>query len=267
MRKSFPVSFGFIYQLFALLVIIIIVHAAYIAVIRPNADAILARQAAMLEEDKSQATERSIYVLIRDYEQETCFILMFWALAIMAYQSITTIRHRALLQKDLIPLSEGMRILPEDTRDLSRQIQALPHHQRNALLPRALLAALHRFSTTKNIQDAASATNAYCAAEAERLESELSMIRYIAWAIPSVGFIGTVRGIGQALGQAHKAIEGDIFDVTTSLGVAFNSTLIALLISIVLMFLLHQLQLLQERYVLDTEAYCEEKLTRHLHTQ
>jgi biopolymer transport protein ExbB/TolQ len=93
------------------------------------------------------------------------------------------------------------------------------------------------------------------------------MVRYIAWAIPSIGFIGTVRGIGDALGQAHKAIEGDIFDVTKSLGVAFNSTLIALLISIALMFLLHQLQLLQERYVLDTEAYCEENLTRHLHTQ
>jgi biopolymer transport protein ExbB/TolQ len=93
------------------------------------------------------------------------------------------------------------------------------------------------------------------------------MIRYIAWAIPSVGFIGTVRGIGQALGYAHKAIEGDIFDVTRSLGVAFNSTLIALLISIGLMFLLHQLQSLQEHYVLDTEAYCEEKLTQHLHAE
>jgi len=94
----------------------------------------------------------------------------------------------------------------------------------------------------------------------------LSMIRYIAWAIPSIGFIGTVRGIGDALGQAHQAIEGEIFGVTRSLGVAFNSTLIALLISIVLMFMLHQLQLLQERYVLETEAYCEDKLTRHLHS-
>jgi biopolymer transport protein ExbB/TolQ len=93
------------------------------------------------------------------------------------------------------------------------------------------------------------------------------MVRYIAWAIPSIGFIGTVRGIGQALGQAHKAVEGDIFGVTQSLGVAFNSTLIALLISIVLMFLLYQLQLLQERYVLDTESYCEEKLTRQLYTR
>jgi hypothetical protein len=215
MKKNFPVSIEFIYQIFSLIVIIIIVHAAYVAVIRPNADAILARQAAMIEEDKAQATERSVFVLIRDYEQETCFILMFWALAIMAFKGLMTIRHRTLLHQDLIPLAEGMRILPEDTRDLSRQIQALPHHQRSALLPRALLAALHRFNTTKNIQDAASATNAYCTAEAERLESELSMIRYIAWAIPSVGFIGTVRGIGQALGQAHKAMEGDIFDVTT----------------------------------------------------
>jgi biopolymer transport protein ExbB/TolQ len=267
MKKNFPLSIEFIYQLFALILIIIIVHAAYVAIIRPNADAMLAEQAAALETGKTQIAERSVFILIRDYEQEACFILMFWALAIMAYKGVVTIRQRALLQQDLIPLAEGVRILPEDTREHSRRIQALPPQQSNALLPRALLAALHRFSTTRNIQDAADATHAYCIAEAERLESELSMIRYIAWAIPSVGFIGTVRGIGQALGQAHKAIEGDIFDVTTSLGVAFNSTLIALLISIVLMFLLHQLQSLQEHYILDTEAYCEEQLTRHLHTQ
>jgi biopolymer transport protein ExbB/TolQ len=267
MEKKFPVSIEFIYQLFALIMIIILVHAAYVAVIRPQADAILARQAVMLQEGKAQIIESSVYVMIRDYEQEACFILMLWALAIMAFKGVATIRQRGLLQIELIPLAEGVRILPEDTRELSRQIQALPPYQRSALLPRALLAALHRFNTTRNIQDAAGATHAYCTAEAERLESELSMIRYIAWAIPSVGFIGTVRGIGQALGQAHKAIEGDIFDVTTSLGVAFNSTLIALLISIVLMFLLHQLQSLQEHYVLDIEAYCEEKLTRHLHTQ
>lgn len=267
MKKSFPLSLEFIYQLFALIIIIIVVHAVYVAVIRPHADAELAEQAAMLATDKSQISQRSVYVLVRDYEQEACFILMFWAIAIMAYKGTTTVRQRALLQLDLIPLAEGMRILPEDTREVSRQIQALPPRQRNSLLPRALLAALHRFATTRNIQDVASATHAYCNAEGERLESELSMVRYIAWAIPSIGFIGTVRGIGDALGQAHKAIEGDIFDVTKSLGVAFNSTLIALLISIALMFLLHQLQLLQERYVLDTEVYCEENLTRHLHTQ
>jgi len=267
MKKSFPFPFEFVYQLFSLIVLVILVHGIYVAVIRPKADVILAEQAAQLQEDKSFVIKRSMYVLIRDYEQEACFILMFWALAIMAYKSVMTIKHRALLNKDLIPLEEGMRILPEDTRDLSRRIQALPPPQQEALLPRALLAALQRFGSTRSIQDVSTATHAYCDTEAERLESELSMVRYIAWAIPAVGFIGTVRGIGEALGQAHKAIEGDIFGVTKSLGVAFNSTLVALLISVFLMFLVHQLQLLQERYVLDTEAYCEENLTRHLQTE
>ena len=90
------------------------------------------------------------------------------------------------------------------------------------------------------------------------------MIRYIAWAIPSIGFTGTVRGIGEALGQAYRAVEGDIAGVTTSLGVAFNSTFIALVISIVLMFLMHQLQLIQERLVLDTHNYCDSRLLNHL---
>ena len=68
----------------------------------------------------------------------------------------------------------------------------------------------------------------------------------------------------KALAQAHKAVEGDIAGVTRSLGVAFNSTFIALLISIVLMFLLHQLQLQQERLVLDTETYLDQHLIQHL---
>ena len=61
------------------------------------------------------------------------------------------------------------------------------------------------------------------------------MVRYITWAIPSIGFIGTVRGIGDALGQAYKAVEGDISGVTVSLGVAFNSTFVALVLSIIMM--------------------------------
>ncbi|MBD3646403.1 MAG: MotA/TolQ/ExbB proton channel family protein, partial [Pseudomonadales bacterium] len=113
-------------------------------------------------------------------------------------------------------------------------------------------------------QDVSSSGRETCESESERLDSELSMIRYIAWAIPSIGFLGTVRGIGQALGQAHKAVQGDIAGVTQSLGVAFNSTFVALLISIVVMFLLHQLQLAQERLVLDAEDYCDNRLIRHL---
>ncbi len=262
MKRSYPVEF--VYQLASLILAVIFVHALYVAWIRPRADVILAEQAARMQIDKDYVQERSVYVIIRDFEQEACFILMLWALAIMAYKGVVAVREHRLLGLELVPLAEGTRILPEDAREYARQIQSLPDSAQRLLLPRALSAALSRFRATRNIQDVSTTAHGVCEAESERLDSELSMVRYIAWAIPSIGFIGTVRGIGEALGQAHQAVEGDIAGVTRSLGVAFNSTFAALLISIVLMFLLHQLQLQQERLVLDTETYLDQHLIQHL---
>ena len=250
--------------MFALIISIIVVHAFYVAVVRPNAAEVLAQQAIEREQNPDYVTERSTWVLVKDLEQEACFILMFWALAIMGYKMVAILHERRLLDVDLVPIAEGMRILPEDTREFARQVQALPDESQQMVLPRALLNALRRFSSTRNIQDVASSTRTIFETEAERLESELSMIRYISWAIPSIGFIGTVRGIGEALAQADKAVQGDIAGVTQSLGVAFNSTFIALLISIFLMFLVYQLQLLQERLVFDSENYLDDKLIRHM---
>ena len=45
---------------------------------------------------------------------------------------------------------------------------------------------------------------------------------------------------------------------------AFNSTLVALLLSLLLMFLIHNLQLAQERLVLDAETYLDNRLLRNL---
>ncbi len=261
-KRNIPIEF--VFQLFALIISIIIVHAFYVSIVRPNAAQVIEEQSQAAAVDPDYVRERSTWVVIKDFEQESCFILMFWALAIMGYKAVNILDERKLLEVDLVPVAEGMRILPEDTREFSRQVQQLPDENKRMLLPRALLNALHRFSSTRNIQDVATSTHTICESEADKLESELSMIRYISWAIPSIGFIGTVRGIGEALAQADKAVQGDIAGVTLSLGVAFNSTFIALLISIFLMFLVHQLQLLQERLVYDSEHYCDEKLIRHM---
>ncbi|MDE0419575.1 MAG: MotA/TolQ/ExbB proton channel family protein [Gammaproteobacteria bacterium] len=262
MKKTLP--FDFIYQVVALVVAIIIVHLVYVTVVRPNADVILADQAERAQVEQDFVPDRSLYVVIRDYEQESCFILMFWAMAIMGLKARNCLRERRMLQNPFVEVTEGLSILPEDTREYSRPLQALPEATRNNLLPRALLAALQRFASTSNVQDVSNAVRAVCDTESDRLDSELAMVRYIAWAIPSIGFIGTVRGIGSALGQAYRAVEGDIAGVTESLGVAFNSTFVALVISIFVMFLMHQLQLIQERLVLDTQHYCDDYLIRHM---
>jgi biopolymer transport protein ExbB/TolQ len=191
-------------------------------------------------------------------------ILMLWAFAILAFKARVVVRERALLQQDLLHVREGVKILPEDTREYARALQALPEKTRELLLPRVLRAALDRFGMTRNVQDVSTINTTLCDGESAKLESELAMIRYIAWAIPSIGFIGTVRGIGGALSQAHRAVEGDITGVTENLGVAFNSTLVALLISIVLMFIIHQLQLMQERLGQETQNYVESHLISHM---
>ncbi|CAE7460270.1 Sumf1 [Symbiodinium pilosum] len=153
-----------------------------------------------------------------------------------------------------------------DANDTRAQTETEEADTKNvsALIIAVIIVHLVYVTIIRPNADVSEAVKSVCEAESDRLDSELSMVRYIAWAIPSIGFIGTVRGIGEALGQAYRAVEGDIAGVTTSLGVAFNSTFIALVISIVLMFLVHQLQLIQERLVLDTHTYCDQRLLRHL---
>jgi len=265
MKRQFQTEF--LYQVFALIIAIIIVHAVYVTIVRPNATAVLNEQTLQIQEDAEYTVERSLWVLIKDFEQESCFVLMLWAFSIMGFKATRSLGEQKLLQQELVTIQDGVRILPEDTREYARTIQALPDRLGYMLLPRVLLSSLERFGSTRNVQDVSSVANTLCESEGDRLESELSMIRYIAWAIPSVGFIGTVRGIGEALGQAHRAVDGDISGVTQSLGTAFNSTFIALLISIVVMFLVHQLQSLQERLVFDTQTYIDHNLIRHMQSR
>ena len=255
-----------IFQIFALLIAFIIVHAIYISVIRTEADTFMQKEHQLMKEDVSYVQKRNFYVVVRDYEQEACFILMLWALAIMSYKGLSSWQQNKLLDTDLLKLPIDLPIGPEDTKALIKKIDSLPEKIHHFLLPRALKITIQRFAATKNVHDSATAMRDVCDSESQRLETELSIIRYIAWAIPSVGFIGTVRGIGDALSQANRAMEGDITGVTESLGVAFNSTFIALIISIVLMFFIHQLQQLQERLVLDSENYCDQNLIVRLST-
>ncbi len=253
-----------LWQLIALIIVLILVHSVYVTVIRPNAEVIQAQQSVLQETNPDFVPERSVYIILQDFEQETCIILFLWAMTIVGMKTRQTIQQRRLLEYNLIPLSDGMSILPEDARNFARPVQALDPQQKDFLLPKAILTGLQRFQSTKSIQDVSSIIKDTCETEADRMETELSLVRYIAWAIPSIGFLGTVRGIGTALGQAYQAVSGDIVGVTVSLGVAFNSTFVALVVSILLMFILHQLQLLQDRLVLDCQHYCDEKLIRNL---
>lgn len=236
-------------SLLALAAIIIAVHATYIGYIRP--EAALALEAAL---QAGQSAPRSLFVILKDYEQEICIILMFWGIFLIVEKCTVILKDRYLFDVDLL---DGSHENDEDLRSVMVSIEALPDSMRETPLVRTLLSSLRRFLITGDVQSTSHAIESAIDALALKQEAENSMIRYLIWAIPSIGFIGTVRGIGQALSQADEALAGNIAGMTDSLGVAFNSTLVALLISLGLMFLLHQLQRLQDGVVMDTQAYCE----------
>jgi len=128
MKQNFPTEF--VFQVTSLILIAIVIQILYSGHIRPTAFEILEAQEIRMSQDPYYVPERSVYVLVRDFEQQVCFILMFWAFGIMGFKAQRTIRERALHEQDLVNVPEGMRILPEDTRDYARNIQALPPDQR-----------------------------------------------------------------------------------------------------------------------------------------
>ena len=254
----------FYFQIISLLLSIIVVHSVYVLLVRPAAQHEIQASIAAAEETGAYEVPRTLPIVIKDFEQEACFILMFWSLAIIGFKLRAVGRERLLLHLQINGLDKDSRVLPEDAVQLIKPFDALPDEQRRGLLPRTLRLALARFSVTGTVESATDAVIDTCNTENARLDSELSMIRYITWAIPSIGFIGTVRGIRAALGMAHEAVQGDIAGVTSALGVAFNSTFVALLISMIVMLFMHQLQQMQERLVLDAKEFSENHLLSHL---
>jgi hypothetical protein len=196
----------FLFSLFALIIVTIVVHAAYVTVVRPKAMTVLAEQREAMKKDPNVADPSGV---LKDWEQEAEIILGLWALAIIGYKAWHTRRERALLARDLVHIPEGMKILPEDTREYARPLEALPPAEAECLVPRALLVALYRFGATRNLQDVSDAARGVCQSEADRLDSNCRCCA-TSRAIPAIG--SARSGIGDA--RRGHAVTGDVSGVT-----------------------------------------------------
>ena len=104
-------------------------------------------------------------------------------------------------------------------------------------------------------------------------ESSYSVPRILIWAIPLLGFIGTVVGISTAVanfsgildtaGDIEK-IKSGIGDVTTGLGVAFDTTLLALFLSVLVMIPLVLVEKYESKLLLGIDVFINDKLLPRL---
>ena len=266
LRPKGFLSADFLVPFLGLLVAIAIVEPFYRVVVDPRVEQIELKQRVRSAQGNTAAGEsdmRSVYIIIKDTEQKIEIIFAIWGVIILAHKLHVVRRERALFREDLVRLQPGERIIPGEALERHKELRTLVDadvRARERLLPECLLAALHRFHATHSVQDAANAVKERAELAADQLDSALSLVRYIAWAIPAIGFIGTVRGIGLALAFAEDALKGDITPVIDALGLAFNSTLVALILSMGLMYIMHVVQSRQEAFVIDLQTFCRGKL-------
>ncbi len=238
----------------------------YHFVVTPRANELMIERKVKSESGKLGSAgpeERSVFLVIKDPEPMFEVIFCTWGLITLGFKLVQINREKKLLTKDFLRIQPGERIIPEDAFDRYKELRTTfdnePHWQ-GKLIPECVLAALHRFHATASIQDASNAVKERAEIAADHLDSSLSLVRYIAWAIPAIGFVGTVRGIGEALSFAEQAIKGDISALTANLGLAFNSTFVGLMLCIILMFVLHIVQSQQESFIIEAQNYCRENL-------
>jgi biopolymer transport protein ExbB/TolQ len=252
-----------------------IMHLLFEGVIRPNAATALASE--------GTTAMQNFYVIFKDLEQQLCLSAAIYCIFLMAYKLVVLVGEEDFYTRDFLQGNFSITNTAANNNSKTEENEAEVTSDQPILNIDSALATLEgsqykdnsaiatwinclkRYKNTHNVQHASDAIESSVEALAMQLESGNNMIRYIIWAIPSIGFVGTVRGIGQALAQADEALAGNIAGMTASLGIAFNSTFVALLISLLLMFLLHILQSRQDQMVINTQRSCEKNLLAHLH--
>jgi biopolymer transport protein ExbB/TolQ len=200
-------------------------------------------------------------------EQIVCYVCFLWASFILVSRAWEVGRQRQAFRLALLPTDEGACILPEDARKLIRHMEqavaGTPY-----ILATMTRSGLGKYAVSRSAPDVAEVLRAQADVEQGRFVTSMGLVQYLAWAIPAIGFLGTVRGLAMAMSMANKtdqAFTAFMEQATGHLGIAFDCTLVALGLSVFLMYLLHVVQRAEENLVIDCQQYCQEHLLLRLY--
>ena len=167
--------------------------------------------------------------------------------------------HTERLAKTIFPrlISDASNDKIELNKSLLRQSESEGVAANNLLITRLFLFLNHQDSEVDD---------GFAIKEKEQLKGSFALPRFMIWAIPILGFIGTVWGISNGIAHFSDAMSstGSVTDVsamlkenlplvTNSLATAFDTTLLALLLSVPLMMLMLTLEKSEEAYLIDLD--------------
>ncbi|HEY8503702.1 MAG TPA: MotA/TolQ/ExbB proton channel family protein [Gemmataceae bacterium] len=201
-------------------------------------------------------------------EQMICYVFFVWAGLILLSRHSEMRRQRQAFRLDLLPTEEGARILPEDARPYARKVEQLSQRRGPFILTNMLRLALNKYAISRSAPDVGEVVRTQAEVEQNRLVSSMNTVQYLTWAIPAIGFLGTVRGLagGMSMAGVHEEnLQVFLKGATDQLAIAFDCTFVALFLSVILMYLLHRVQRDEDILIIDCQSYCQEHLLLRLY--
>ena len=173
----------------------------------------------------------------------------------------------------LLPEDDETMLRAKDLGSIYAAVKPSPLLE-SGFLQRLVGRVVLQFQSSRSVDQANALLNSSLELFQHEVDLKYNMLRYLSWLIPTLGFIGTVIGIALALDEA-----GNLDDVagnsdklgewmgklTGELALAFNTTLVALLLSAVLVFLMHLAQGREETALNRSGQYCLDNLINRLY--
>ncbi len=172
-------------------------------------------------------------------------------------------------ERAYLPEDESTVLRPgDDMTPIYQQVRS-SRYRHDCFLPRLIERLVLNFNLSRSVDQTNALLNSSLELFLHELDLRYNIIRYITWLIPSLGFIGTVIGIMLALNYAGNRANVEspelLYEVTQRLGVAFSTTLLALVMAAVLVFLQNLVQGREEKTLNRAGQYCLDRLINRLY--
>ena len=203
--------------------------------------------------------------------QNVMWIVFFLGLGELVVRVRDAVAERAQVHEGYLPEDERTILQTPELRQIYNQARLLCGPggvAEGRFLPRLIQRVVLQFQTSRSIDQANSLLNSSLELCLHEIDLRYNMVRYVVWVIPTLGFIGTVVGISLALAYAGSVDLQDptlLAELTKRLAVAFNTTLLALVMSAVLVLIQHVVQAREEGVLNEVGQYCLDNLINRLY--
>ena len=192
-------------------------------------------------------------------------LLTCWSLAILLVKALKLKNQRQVFNLDILPTDPNFVLSPRTAREILDRIDLYTDQPEYYVLFSRIKLALSNLQNLGNVTGVSECLNNQAANDEDYLTGSYTILKGFIWAIPVLGFIGTVEGLSQAVGGFGKVVaEGaDLEKLKTALGgvtgglsTAFETTLIALVFALIVQLLAKFVQNSEELFLDECSSYC-----------